>query len=459
MRVIFATAELSPLVKVGGLGEAASGLVRALHRSGVEVEVALPDYEGSTPSEGRESMLGVPGWAGPARLRERSVEGIGRVRLVHTPTLPRPHPYTDSEGRGWPDNDTRFFSFSAGVAALVAADPPDVLHLNDWHTGATLGFLPDPPPTVLTIHNLAYQGWADGSWLGRLPHRPEAYEWYGGINPLTGAIALADRVVTVSPTFAAEARQPATGFGVHEQLAARGERFLGILNGIDTSIWDPSTDSHLPLHYDVDTASRKRELARRLARELGWEPNGGSLVGMVTRLTEQKGVDLALEATKALTRLGARMVLLGSGDREMADAARRTALSNDRFIFRQGHDEGLAHRIFAAADLYLMPSRFEPAGLAQMQAMRYGAIPVVTDVGGLHDTVTDADAHPGEGTGFVAARVEAGEVVDALDRAVRAWRSTRRRGEIRRRGMVGNWSWERAAESYHRLYREVSAAR
>jgi starch synthase len=374
--------------------------------------------------------------------------------------MARPHPYNDAEGRGWPGNDTRFFAFAAAVAALTEIGRPDVLHLNDWHTGAALGFLASPPPSVFTIHNLAYQGAADGAWLDLIPYRADAYEWYGGSNPLTGAVALADKVVTVSPTFAAEVLKPETGFGAHEALAARGEDFSGILNGIDTSIWDPATDPHLPAHYDLTRPAKKREVGRQLAVELGWEPSTDPIIGMVTRLTDQKGVDLALEATSALSELGARMVLLGSGDRELAEgAAQVAAATGDRFVFREGYDEGLSHRIFGGADIYLMPSRFEPAGLTQMQAMRYGSIPVVTDVGGLHDTVSDADADPESGNGFVAHELKTEALVDALGRAVRAWRSTKRRGEIRRRGMEHDWSWDIPAGQYLDLYREITSAR
>jgi starch synthase len=273
-------------------------------------------------------------------------------------------------------------------------------------------------------------------------------------------VAIADRVVTVSPSFAAEALHPETGFGAHEALAARGDAFSGILNGIDTQVWDPATDPHLPVHYDLANPGRKREVGRQLAAEQGWEPSTEPLIGMVTRLTDQKGVDLALEATEALPELGARMILLGSGDRELAEEATRVASTmGDRFAFHEGYDEGLSHQIFGGSDLYLMPSRFEPAGLTQMQAMRYGSIPVVTGVGGLHDTVTDADTDPTSGNGFVAVEPKSDDLVDALGRAVRAWRSTKRRGEIRRRGMERDWSWEHPAGQYLDLYREITSAR
>lgn len=458
MRVLFASAELAPYVKVGGLADFTSGLVQSLRRDGIDVEVMLPDYANLAVEPVSEHNLEMPVWAGPAQLLRGSVDGFA-VSLVSAPDLPRPHPYLNKQGVGWPDNDRRFFTFSAAIAAWAAETGPDVLHLNDWHTGATLGMVTSPPPALLTIHNLAYQGITSGDWLAILNRRPEAYEWYGGMNPLTGAIALADRVVTVSPTFAAESLRAETSFGLSAPLAARGDSFLGILNGIDTEVWDPSNDPHLGITYDVDTVGRKREMRRRLSAELGWEETSEPLIGMVTRLTDQKGVDIALDLVDILDVIGARMVLLGSGERSPADAAHRAAALSERFVFHEGYDEGLSHRIFAGCDLYLMPSRFEPAGLTQMQAMRYGTIPVVTDVGGLHDTVIDADEDPEAGTGFVSGEVTSVGMADALHRAVKAWRSTRRRGEIRRHGMSRDWSWSVPGALYAEQYRAISSAR
>jgi starch synthase len=458
MKVLFASAELAPYAKVGGLGDFTAGLVRSLRRDGLDVEVMLPDY-GTFPFEGEsEHDVVLPDWAGPATVREGSVDDFA-VSLVNASALTRSHPYLDKTGVGWPDNDRRFFTFSAAVAAWAELTNPNVLHLNDWHTGATLGFLREPPPSILTIHNLAYQGTTSADWLGVLPNRPDAYEWYGGTNPLTGAIALADRVVTVSPTFAAESLQPETSFGLSDPLAARGSAFMGILNGIDTDVWDPANDPHLGISYDTETVGRKREMRRRLTAELGWEETNEPLVGMVTRLTDQKGVDIALDLVDILDVIGARMVLLGSGERDLAVAAHKAATRSERFVFVEGYDEGLSHRIFGGCDLYLMPSRFEPAGLTQMQAMRYGTIPVVTDVGGLHDTVVDADQHPEMGTGFMASAVDSVSMADALHRAVKAWRSTRRRGEIRRRGMSRDWSWSVPGALYGEQYRQISSAR
>ncbi|MDH3189569.1 MAG: glycosyltransferase, partial [Acidimicrobiia bacterium] len=222
---------------------------------------------------------------------------------------------------------------------------------------------------------------------------------------------------------------------------------------------NPADDPHLGITYDVDSMGPKREIRRRLSAELGWEETNEPLIGMVTRLTGQKGVDIALDLVDLLEVIGARMVLLGSGERDLAVAARRAASRSERFVFSEGYDEHLSHRIFAGCDLYLMPSRFEPAGLTQMQAMRYGTIPVVTDVGGLHDTVIDADTDPEGGTGFVAQEVSSVSMADALHRAVKAWRSTRRRGEIRRRGMSRDWSWSTSGSLYQEQYRAISSAR
>lgn len=460
MRILFATAELAPFVKVGGLADASAGLVRALRHGGIELEVVLPDYGGLPFKEDSEESLVVPSWAEPVSVARGSLDGFGSVALVRSPTIIRSHPYIDEDGYGWPDNDHRFFVFSASVAALADKDKPDVVHLNDWHTAAALGFLASKRPSVLTIHNLAYQGNAAGGWLDNIPHRSEAFEWWGGTNPLTGGIALADKVVTVSPNFAREVLVPETGFGVHEALGAKGRDFVGILNGIDTEIWDPANDPHLAAPFDIESIGSKRRNVNALAAELGWEPSNQPMIGMVTRLTDQKGVDIALDAARALPDLGARMILLGSGERYLADAAKKMAVRMpERFAFRSGYDEGLSHRIFGGSDLYLMPSRFEPGGLTQMQAMRYGSIPVVTDVGGLHDTVVDADAHPETGNGFVAPEATPAAVGDALGRAVRAWRSTRRRGELRRRGMSHDWSWTGPAARYADLYAEVTSAR
>ena len=457
MRIVFATAELAPLVSVGGLAEAAGGLVAALRERGVTVELVVPDYSGASIDGGESFTLDVPPWAAPATARRGVIAGIGDITLVDVPGIAKPHPYTDASGVGWPDNADRFFAFSAAVASLTRSIRPDVLHCNDWHTAATFGLVDVPVPTVLTIHTLGYQGWTSGGWLGRITVRPDLFEAYGGTNPLAGAIQLADRVIAVSPTYAADILTPQGGFGLHTQLAGLGERLVGIRNGIDTGRWNPATDPHIASPYDVGDVTGKLACRAALAAELGWDPESTDpIVAMVTRLVDQKGVDLALECARYARNVPFRLALLGSGDAWMAEWAEHLAGEDpDHVWFHDGFDRALAHRMFAGADLLMMPSRFEPCGLAQMQAMEYGTIPVVTPVGGLLDTVIDADGDRLRGNGFIAEGVDTAGLVDALHRAVRAWKQPRRRSSIQRRGMRGDWSWEGPAAEHIDLYREL----
>jgi starch synthase len=458
VRVLFATAEFAPVAVVGGLASASSGLVGELRRQGVEVRVVMPDYGGVPLADEASAELDVPGWAGPARVRTGVHADVGPLELVDLPGLARPHPYLQPDGGGWPDNDRRFLAFSQAVAALCRERPPAVLHLNDWHTAAALAALDPGIPSVLSLHNLAYQGECAASWLEVLGPRAAAYARRGSCNPLAGGIALADAIVAVSPRYAAEITTPEHGFGLDDLLVASGARLLGIRNGIDTAVWDSAHDAQLAATYDASDPSAKALTAEAVREELGLAGARGPLVVMVTRLTEQKGADLVPPLAPFLARLPAQLAVLGAGDAGLAEALAKTARQQPgRFAFVNGHDEALAHRLFAAGDLLLMPSRFEPCGLTQMQAMRYGTLPVATDVGGLHDTVVDADEHRDTGTGFLAARAEALPVLDALHRAVRAARNRPRLRAIQRRGMLADWSWREPAARYAELYERVAS--
>jgi starch synthase len=457
---MFATAELSPLARVGGLAAAAAGLVDELRRrEDVEVDLVVPDYFGIPLESPTTVALDVPPWAAPATARTGRAAAVGRVTLVDTWGIQRPHPYVQPDGIGFPDNDRRFFGFAAAIAALCRERRPDVLHLNDWHTAVALAYLPEPPPTVLTIHTLGYQGWANIGWLDAFPHHAGSYLHGNSCNPLAGAVRLSDLVITVSPTYAHEIVTPGGGFGLDEALRTRGDDLVGILNGIDARVWDPSADLHLPVRYSSDDAAAgKAACQAALCAELGLEPNGGPLAVVVTRLAEQKGIDVLLPLVPHLGTMPLRLAVLGDGDQALASALHDAATRlPGRVAFRQGYDEGLAHRLFAAGDLFLMPSRFEPCGLAQMQAMRYGAIPVVTDVGGLHDTVIDVDREPAQGTGVVAAEVDPLAVLDAVHRAVRATTNRPRRDAMRRRGMAIDWSWRAPTDLHLEHYRRLIA--
>lgn len=456
LRVLFATAEFAPIARVGGLAEACAGLVRELQATGVDVDVVLPDYFGTPLADEEVHTVPVPDWAGSWATVRRGIHPVaGAVALVTTVGTHKPHPYVDEHGNGYPDNELRFLGFSAAVAGLAAQTRPDVLHLNDWHTSAALAFLADPPPTVLTIHTLGYQGEADATWLGRLWYRAEAYAGPGNINPLLGAIRLADRVIAVSPSYADEIRSD-------PELAARGDALVGILNGIDTGEWHPAHDPYLAVPYDATTvADGKRACRAALLDRIGFagrrvradEP----VIGVVSRLVHQKGIDLLLESVPFLHHMGSRLVVLGSGEAGLTDALRYAAdVHPDRVAFVNGYDVELAHQIFAGADLLAMPSRFEPCGLAQMQAMTYGTLPVVTHVGGLRDTVIDADADPEHGTGIAAHLPSAAAVTDALWRATRLWRNERRRRAAQQRAMAIDWSWKQPAAEHVALYRAVT---
>jgi len=236
----------------------------------------LPDYNGIELADEVAVHVSVPAWVGDVRVRRGRHAVAGDLTLVHVPGIERPHPYVDEDGQGWPDNDHRFMSFSAVVAALATATGPDILHLNDWHTAAAVGMLHDRPPTVLTIHTLGYQGWTSGGWLDRLSRSVDAFESYGGTNPLAGAIQIADRVIAVSPTYADEIRTVEGGAGLHEQLTQRGDNLIGILNGIDASVWSPGIDHAIVARFSADDLSGKDACRADFRSAAGW-PDDGTL--------------------------------------------------------------------------------------------------------------------------------------------------------------------------------------
>ncbi len=467
LNVLFATAELAPLARVGGLAEAAAGLARELQRLGVGLTIVLPDYGDLDLGADAEILhLDVPEWAGETIARRGAIAGFDDVVLISRPGMARPHPYVDPlTGEGWPDNDYRFFAFAAGIAALTRRLEPDVLHLNDWHTAATLGFIGRPPPTLLTIHTLGYQGIASGEWLNRIPVDPWRFAWFDATNPLLGAIRSADAVIAVSPNYAREILTPEHGMGLDHELARIGDALVGIRNGIDVEAWNPATDPHLPSTYDpatdgIKTIEAAKSAARTsIAAEFGIPDDDALVLAMVTRMVDQKGVDIALGLAPYLEHLDARLVILGSGQANLVDATRSTV---ERFPHRVAaitdrYDEPLAHRLFAGADLFIMPSRFEPCGLAQMQSMAYGTIPIATAVGGLVDTIVDADDDSRRGTGFLSATVDLTGLLDATHRAARAHRTTKRRRAIQQRGMAIDWSWNEPAKRHLEHYERLLA--
>jgi starch synthase len=456
---MFATAELSPLCRVGGLADASAGLVAALRRHGADVEVVVPDHGGSPGLVvDFEEPLELPEWAGPAVVRYGTVTGLGKVIAVRTPSTSDIHPYNDpGSGLGWGDNDLRYLAFSAAVAALAVRRQPDVVHLNDWHTAAAAAWIPERQPVVLTIHNLTYQGECAPEWLDRMGPRRDHFANRGMCNPLAGGIGLADRVVAVSPSYAAETRRPGRGDGLDDLLRSRSRHYSGIRNGIDMSTWDPATDPYLPAHFSWSDLSGKNECRVELLRRAGLpDVPGEPVVGMVCRFVDQKGIDTALSVASQLRGMPARLVLMGRGEAALEAAAVAAWVAEPlRIAYLRESSEALAHLVIAGSDLLLVPSRFEPCGLTPMEAMRCGTIPVVTPVGGLRDSVIDASGNETHGNGFIAPAADAIGVSLALSRAIRAWSSADRRADIRRSGMTADWSWRTPARSYLDLYDEV----
>lgn len=455
MRVLFATAELRPIVSAGGLGEAAAGLAAALRQADVDVVTVIPGYDDYELADQQHVELDVPEWAAPASARIGDHPDAGLLAVVDVPGIRRPEPYVDAHGEGWPDNDRRFAAFAAAIAALARHLDVDLVHLNDWHTALTPAFLGEGVPTVLTIHNLQHQGWCSPGWIHNLPSRREAFVHGDAVNSLAGAIRLADRVVTVSPNYAREITTASEGFGLEGDLAARGSDLRGILNGIDTRAWDPMIDAHAA-HFSSADMSGKQQARAALLERAGWSDTDDPLIVMVTRLVDQKGVDLAFESARFLAGMKARLMVLGSGEQRLAEWGHWLGQSQpDRIWFFNGYDAPLSHELFAGGDLMLMPSRFEPCGLAQMQAMAYGTLPVVTPVGGLVDTVIDADLHQKAGTGFVSSSIDESAIVDVLHRALRGVRHAGRRKAMQKRGMTHDWSWTDPTQEFIDLYEEI----
>jgi starch synthase len=478
VRLLFASSEVFPLAKTGGLADVSASLPRARATLGHEGWIALPAYPTARAALADPRSLGpVPGLSGATLVGGRLPGTELRVILVDMPALfERPGgPYGDASGRDWPDNARRFHGFAQALCAIALDRAgldwrPDLVHCNDWQTGLVPALLSREtrrPATVFTIHNQAYQGLfhrAQFDALG-LPEAwwtPDALEFYGGFSFLKAGLVFADQLTTVSPTYARQLLEPEHGCGLDGLLRHRRDDFTGILNGIDEEVWNPATDSHLACSYNrVTVAKGKRANKVALQTELGLPvAETVPLLGLVGRLVEQKGIDLVAEVIETCRDLPVQWVLLGSGEAAWEERLRVLAADRPEWVaVRIGYDEGLAHRIEAGADFFLMPSRFEPCGLNQMYSQRYGAIPVVHRTGGLTDTVVDVFArHDGEGmaaTGLVFDEPTAAALALALERGLSLYRNPAAWQALRRNAMAGDFSWRRSAEQYLAVYRRA----
>ncbi len=477
LRVLSVASECFPLVKTGGLADVVGALPAALVAEGVAVRTLLPGYPAVLAGVGAaDAVAGFHDlFGGPSRLLATRVAGLDLL------VLDAPHlyaraggPYAGEDRRDFGDNAARFAALGWAAAAVgrgvVPGWVPDVVHAHDWQAGlapAYLSYGGNPRPgTVFTIHNIAFQGWfpaAAMGWLG-LPSEAfaiEGVEYFGGVGFLKAGMRLADRVTTVSPTYAREIATPEEGQGLDGLLRARGGDLSGILNGLDTVVWDPARDPHLAAPFGVDDVAARQANRAALRARMGLEDDPSALVvGAVTRLTAQKGTDLMLAALPALLGHGMRLAVLGAGDAGLEDGLRAAAATHPgRVAARIGYDESLAHLIQGGCDALLVPSRFEPCGLTQLSALRYGAVPVVSRVGGLADTVIDANEAAlaaGVATGVVFSPVTVVALEGALTRLAALWADRAAWDTVQANGMRAAVGWEASARRYATLYRAVA---
>ncbi|HEY1957899.1 MAG TPA: glycogen/starch synthase [Polyangiaceae bacterium] len=477
------SSEVETFARTGGLGDAVYGLSRALARLGHDVSVVTPLY-GTTPIPPKHyfwehGVLARVGWGvddvrtcGVCEVRDESVTGAGgtlRFCLLAEDALfgARRGIYGDASGT-FGDNELRFATLSRGaleVAARVWPDGPDVIHAHDWHAAlapiyakSTMGEFWSRIRSVFTVHNLAYQGVLDAEALDRLAIPRGLFHDFclrdaGNVNLLKGAVALSDAVTTVSPTYAREIQRD-QGFWLERFFRRHTKKLVGIANGIDQERFDPHTEPGIAERYDDESVWRGKWACKQaLAAELDIDWPDAPLFACVSRLTEQKGVDLLVDTLGALVERGARVVLIGKGEPRLEDMIHHASLRYPGHVAsRVAFDPALATRVYAGADFVIVPSRFEPCGLTQLYAMRFGAVPIVTDVGGLHDTVAPANLARGSGTGFVAASPSVVDLLVAFEDALGAFLARGAFNELRQRAMRRDSSWRTSALEYVRVY-------
>jgi len=481
LRVLQVAAEIFPWVKTGGLGDVVAALPPALARGGADVRLLLPGYAPLLAAlEGSRvvARLGSTFGAATVELRRGRLPGLDLpVYLIDSPYLyDRPgNPYLAPDRSDWPDNPRRFGLLGWVAAHLGCGDADrdwraDIVHAHDWHAGLACAYLslhPGPRPAdVFTVHNLAFVGEFESMQLAELQlplsaFAPEGLEFHGKGSFMKAGLYYADQLTTVSPTYAHEIQTSAFGCGFEGLLMRRAPVLAGILNGVDNAVWNPATDPHIEARYDRDDLAGKAQVKERLQRSLGLRVDPAQLlVGVVTRLAYQKGVDLLVQSMRRLASDGVQLALLGSGDpqieRDLTQLARQLP---EAVSISFGYDDALSHRIIAGADVVAVPSRYEPCGLTQLYGLRYGSLPVVHAVGGLADTVVDAsesNLQSDRATGFSFVNATEAALRAALHRAQRLYADAPRWRQVMRRAMAQDFSWDEAATRYLDLYQNVT---
>jgi starch synthase len=475
IEVLSVASEIYPLVKTGGLADVTGALPAALAPLGITMRSLVPGYPSVMGAlENAQTVADIDSFfGGTSRVLAGRAGGLD-LFVVDAPQLyDRPgNPYLGPDGFDWPDNWRRFagLSYVAGRLAngLVPNYVPQVVHAHDWQAGLAPAYvkygMSDQVRSVMTIHNLAFQGNFGSDIFGQLYLPPHAFgeslEYYGGVSFIKAALQTADVLTTVSPTYAQEIRTAAYGMGLEGLLQARSADLYGILNGIDTGAWDPAIDPDVPQNYSAATIHKREENKRALHERFNLEPGAGPLFGIVSRLTWQKGMDMLVASVDGLVAQGGMLCILGSGETEITNGLMGAAMRHPGKVgIVANYDEKLAHVIQGGADVILVPSRFEPCGLTQLIGLRYGCVPVVSRVGGLADTVIDANEaaiEAGVSTGLQFAPATEWALADAIRRTIEIYRDEKTWRKMQRRGMKSNVSWGHSAQKYARLYANLA---
>ncbi|WP_119941284.1 glycogen synthase GlgA [Neorhizobium sp. NCHU2750] len=476
MKILSVTSEIYPLIKTGGLADVTGSLPKALSPLGIETTSLIPGYprvmrqlQQTTPLLEFDDLLGER-----ATLLHAQVEGLDLLVLDAPALYDRSGgPYVDGDGKDHPDNWKRFAVLSLAAAEIAGgALPgwlPDLVHTHDWQSAMTSVYMREAgcmTPVVITIHNIAFQGQYPAGLLRHLGLPPEAYsmdrlEYFGDISFLKGGLQTADVITTVSPTYAREILTPRFGMGLNGVLNERVEVLRGIVNGIDMDVWDPTIDDFLPQTFDIANLRRKRENRKPLLERFGLdEDDGGPIFSAVSRLTWQKGIDMLADTADEVIHNGGRIIIVGQGDHAIEQALLQTAARYPgRMAVHIGYDEPTAHLVQGGSDSIVQPSRFEPCGLTQLYALRYGCVPVVSRTGGLSETIIDAnDAAMSArvATGFQFHPVTTNGLRLALRRALHAYEQPKMWARLQNQGMKTKFSWERSAQQYAAVYRSLA---